>query len=214
MEKEALDASRVAGANQLAAVKGRLFALTLVGIAVFLLLWSFAAPWGASWTSGQRYKLHLWGISPASSSHATTSPVQPCHWFTVQNGPGACERADGAGMRYLLVSLALPAMLLAFTCAMLSALVIARGSVARLTFARSVLPLLMAATVLVLASILLLTWNVQGALRVFQTSAVGLEGTGLAAANAGLVALAIALLISRSFRASLSASSSSDRRSQ
>jgi hypothetical protein len=69
----------------------------------------------------------------------------------------------------------------------------------------------MAATVLVLASILLLTWNVQGALRVFQNSAVGLEGTGLAAANAGLVALAIALLISRSFRASLSATSSSER---
>lgn len=214
MEKEALGATRAAGANQLAAVKGRLFALTLVGIAAFLLLWSFAAPWGASWTSGQRYTLHLWGISLASSSHATSSPVQSCHWFTVQNRPGACGRADGAERRYLLVALALPAMVLAFACAMLSALVIARGSLARLSFARSVLPLLMAATVLVLASILLFTWNVQGALRAFQTSVVGLEGTGLAAANAGLVALAIALLISRSFRASQSASASSDRRSQ
>ena len=59
----------------------------------------------------------------------------------------------------------------------------------------------MAATVLVFASILLLSRNLQGALRVFQSSVVGFEGTGLAAANAGMVALAIALLVSRSFRA-------------
>lgn len=187
--------------SQVAEAKGRLFALALVGIAVVLLLWSLAAPWGASWNAGRRYKLHLWGVSLISNPHSASASVQSCDWFGLRSAPEACERADGAGARYLLLASALPVMLLACACALLSALLIARGSVGGLSFVRWALPLLMAATVLVLASILLVSRNVQGALRVFQTSVVGFEGTGLAAANAGMVALAIALLISRSFRA-------------
>jgi len=191
----------VADASQVAEVKGRLFALALVGIAVVLLLWSVAAPWGASWSAGRRYKLHLWGVSLIANPQSATASMQSCDWFGLKSVPEACERADGAGARYWLLALAFPAMLLACACSLLSALMIARGSVAGLSFVCWALPLLMAATVLVLASILLVSRNVQGALRVFQASVVGFEGTGLAAANAGLVALAVALLVSRSFRA-------------
>lgn len=187
--------------GQVQAVKARLFALALVGIAIVLLVWSVAAPWGAGWSGGRRYKLHLWGVAVISNPNSASASVQSCDWFGLTATPEACARADGAGARYVLLALALPAMLLSCACALVAALLIARGTVAGMNFARWALPLLMAATVLVFASILLLSRNVQGAVRVFQSSVVGFEGTGLAAANAGMVALAIALLVSRSFRA-------------
>lgn len=186
--------------RQVNARKGRLFAIALLAIAAFLLLWSLGAPWGASSISGQRYQLRLWGLSADDDRHGFPPTLHSCHWFDRSSFLDICAAAEDAGPRFVLLKLALPLMLLALSALLSAGALIAVGVIGPFSYERSALPLLLLATFCCFGVIFLVTSNAQSALRVLQTNVVSFEGTGLAAANAGMVALSLALLVSRSFR--------------